>query len=480
MMKPFRRIALVGGLWAALAAGTMVVRGPARADLLGQIILSGPAIPSWLPSAGGQPATVYADFAGAHYWYEGQEAGLTPWLAALGGTFSRSSSATYANSSGLLATAAANAVRFDFNPTTGAAQGLLLEGASTNIALESAFASGWIDLAGTTTLNAGIAPDGTLTAAQWAPGTGSSTARGLYPAAALSLTASIWTTSVWTAPIASGLAFASLSLISPNTSTGYNVLTNLATGAQSNASLGSPTNTGSAVVAYPASQYRASVTMLGATGSSLIAVSGSPTAPPAGGYSDMFPVFNGSGVAGAYVWGAQVENLPFPTSYIPTTSGSASRSADALSNPWSPGAVFTKLVKVTTPIGFSTTADMTAWAYDDGTASNEFLLIYNHTTGHLNLKVVSGGTIQATLDLGAGAASTNYTVAFAAQANSFRASVNGAAIVSAAAGSMPVGITTERYGASPAGNQWFGHVVKSGSWGLFANDNTLASLAASQ
>jgi hypothetical protein len=94
--------------------------------------------------------------------------------------------------------------------------------------------------------------------------------------------------------------------------------------------------------------------------------------------------------------------------------------------------------------------------------------------------VVSGGTTQATLDLGAAVASTNYTVAFAAQANSFRASVNGGAIVSAAAGSMPVGITTERYGASEAGNQWFGHVLKSGSWSLFANDNTLASLTASQ
>jgi hypothetical protein len=40
-------------------------------------------------------------------------------------------------------------------------------------------------------------------------------------------------------------------------------------------------------------------------------------------------VFTGTGTKGVYIWGAQVEVSTYPTSYIPTTSASATRVADA-------------------------------------------------------------------------------------------------------------------------------------------------------
>ena len=45
--------------------------------------------------------------------------------------------ATYINSSGYVTTAVANEARFDYDPTTLAAKGLLIEGSATNIALNS-------------------------------------------------------------------------------------------------------------------------------------------------------------------------------------------------------------------------------------------------------------------------------------------------------------------------------------------------------
>ena len=53
-------------------------------------------------------------------------------------TFTRASSATYFNKLGVLTTAAANVPRIDYNSSTGACLGLLIEQASTNIVLNSA------------------------------------------------------------------------------------------------------------------------------------------------------------------------------------------------------------------------------------------------------------------------------------------------------------------------------------------------------
>ncbi|MFA7276974.1 MAG: hypothetical protein WC043_09255 [Pseudobdellovibrionaceae bacterium] len=57
---------------------------------------------------------------------------LTSFLTATGGTFTRASTATYFDSTGTLQTAASGAPRFDYDPVTHAAKGLLIEGGRTN------------------------------------------------------------------------------------------------------------------------------------------------------------------------------------------------------------------------------------------------------------------------------------------------------------------------------------------------------------
>jgi hypothetical protein len=94
------------------------------------IRLTGGTVPSWLPLVQGQLPTIYADYVGNHYWAGSQKADFAAWMTALGGTFTRSSSATYIDN-GVVKTATANTPRFP------AGKGLRLTGPATNLCLQS-------------------------------------------------------------------------------------------------------------------------------------------------------------------------------------------------------------------------------------------------------------------------------------------------------------------------------------------------------
>lgn len=81
-------------------------------------------------------------------------------------TFTRATSATYFNSSGVLSIAASGAARFDYDPVTLAAKGLLIEEARTNRVLHSADFSNaaWVKTNVTVTANNTTGPFGTATA----------------------------------------------------------------------------------------------------------------------------------------------------------------------------------------------------------------------------------------------------------------------------------------------------------------------------
>ena len=76
-------------------------------------------------------------------------------------TFTRSSTATFVGSNGLIQTAAVNAPRFDYDPVTLAAKGLLIEEQRTNITLHSGVtAANWTAIGGTLANTGKLSPDG--------------------------------------------------------------------------------------------------------------------------------------------------------------------------------------------------------------------------------------------------------------------------------------------------------------------------------
>jgi hypothetical protein len=104
--------------------------------------------------------------------------------------------------------------------------------------------------------------------------------------------------------------------------------------------------------------------------------------------------------------------------------------------------------------GISASTKQVAFQIDDGSENNRYRL-ERDTSKHLRFIVTSSGVEQCNLDLGVVNDETDFKVAIRATANDFSASLNGAANVTDAAGSLPT-VTTLRPGMSFTGEQWGG------------------------
>jgi hypothetical protein len=222
-----------------------------------------------------------------------------------------------------LVTASANTARFDSNPTTSVALGLLIEEARTNLALYSEEWNNatWIKFNTTITANAAVSPGGTVTA----DAVVENTAAGAYHAASQDLVkaavATTYTFSLY-AKSANRTIGLRLSETSPGTS-GAVTAYNLATGAlvTTAGTYGTTfTNASGSITAVGNGWYRVSLTV----------TSGPETSIQAQVYmqNGANSVYTGDGWSNILVWGAQVEVGAGPSSYIATVATTQTRQAD--------------------------------------------------------------------------------------------------------------------------------------------------------
>jgi hypothetical protein len=171
-----------------------------------------------------------------------------------------------------------------------------------------------------------------------------------------------------------------------------------------------------------------------------------------------FSNWSGNGTSGYYFWGAQVEQLEFPTSYIATTSGTAQRIADVASIPlgsWYNTKASTMLIEAQKNTSADTNYSVSL-QLDDGTNNNraEFfaapssatLNFYTQYTSNITDTFVTPGsyTLSTPYKLAGaitGALSTSGTIA---------ASLNGATAVTGTTGNFAgSSFTTMRIGYIP-------------------------------
>ena len=115
------------------------------------------------------------------------------------------------------------------------------------------------------------------------------------------------------------------------------------------------------------------------------------------------------------------------------------------------------------------------WQADDNTTGNRITVYTSGTT--VMVDVVTGGVVQASLNLGVVAAGAAFKVALRYKANSFAASLNGAAVVTDISGTVPV-VNRCRLGADIAGNHLCGTLSAFNGYAFAPSDSQLQAFAA--
>jgi hypothetical protein len=298
-----------------------------------------------------------------------------------------------------------NEPRFDYDPVTLAARGLLIEESRTNLLTysEQFDNAAWTAQNSTAIANSAAAPDGTISAEKIVPNT-DNTPKAVYNNTGLTLTASAYTWSIFAK--SAGYNFASLIAVSPNGGARYGITVNLTNGTVTQtASSGTPSSTSYAVTAYANGWYRISITMnASATASaSYLVFSAASTGTPTRDSTSLDVTFTGDGTSGVLFWGAQLEAGSFSTSYIKTEAATVTRSADVASvntlSPWynaSAGTLFAE-IGITNPIG---AANQYAAEFHNGTANNRIILYRGVGTNTTSVYIADAGVEQASITAG--------------------------------------------------------------------------------
>lgn len=297
-------------------------------------------------------------------------------------TFSRASTATRVNASGLIASVASNVPRLDYTNST--CPKLLLEPQRTNLVLYSeAFNAVWTLNGITVTPDATTSPTGVASADKLIATAG---AGAKYAFQILAVTNAVaYTTSTYFKAAEYTFAFMRLGGIDGNPYVIYNLATQ--------AVVATSGLTSSTITSVGNGWYRVTVT---ATQTSIV------LAPvvmviPSTGYTlngSNLPEFTGDGTSGGFVWGAQSEQGSYATSFIPTEGTAVTRVADACSKTGissligqTEGTVFFEYPN------FNSDFNSGLIGIDDGSGNNR-ILFYSDTNNRITAQVRTNGVSQ--------------------------------------------------------------------------------------
>jgi len=375
-------------------------------------------------------------------------------------TITRSlNTATRINSSGYIETVNANLPRFDFSPTSvGTCRGLLIEESRANLVLQSSdfTTASWTKTDTTPTAASGTSPDGTNTATLLTQGSAaaSEVLQVMVVGAGNTVTYSryvkIGNAQWYMLQIRNGGA----------TSFAYAFfdLTNGVVGSTSSGG-GFATLYGSTITPAGGGWFRVTFTvMIGAAFGTAVFASSSVTAN-----GTATPASGGT----RYEWGCQAEVGAFATSYIPTTTTSLTRNADAVNMT---GTNFSNWFNASE----GTFALSGSIFVNQGATTVNFLQVSNGVSNSVAMVLgmfdltgplwqVLNTTTSANLDLGTLTLNTVFNMAGTYKVDSFAGAMNGGTVQTDSTGTIPT-VSQMGIGNRLSGPYMNGHVRKIQYW----------------
>ena len=234
-------------------------------------------------------------------------------------TFTRASAATIIDIDGTLREVGVDVPRLVEYDGAGGALGLLIEEARTNLITysEQFDNAEWTQARLTVTANAVAAPDGTVTADKLVEDSGITNTKLLANGSISTLAASTVSVISCFAKLADGDRFLQVTVNDSSASARNLGVFDLSTGTSD-----SVAGVATSVEAFPDGWFKciAVFTSSASTNNLQLRITDSFTTTDS--------TYSGDGTSGIYVWGAQVEEGPFPTSYIPTAGTQVTRAVD--------------------------------------------------------------------------------------------------------------------------------------------------------
>ena len=331
--------------------------------------------------------------------------------------------------------------RFDYDPTTLAAKGLLIEEARTNICLQSKVTSaGWVGSSATIATDNATAPDGTTSAARV---TAIATSDTYIYSSSFVTTAAATTHSVYAKAGTSNWIW----MRPADNSVGVSLvvffdLSNGVVGSLGTGCTGTITSAGNG-------WYRCTVTktITAGTGYSVIgACSGDAT----------LAVANGSTV---YLWGAQVEVGAFASSYIPTAASAVTRSRDDVSMTGTNFSSWYSQSEGTFAVEYAT--DKVGGGVVGTYQSPEGSIRVTKDVGSYFLVEFPVGTYTVALPFGAPSNNNKIKFAAAYKLNDFAISQDGASVLTDNSSGVPSNAATLYIGSVVTGVAYLNGTIKS-------------------
>ena len=369
--------------------------------------------------------------------------------------FARGSIATYVAKDGLIKSAASDVPRIDFSDSTKGA--LLLEGQSTNLVNYSQdFSdSSWVKSSSTITPNTSISPDGTLNGSKLTV-----TSTGALLESSQSLSAgTVYTISAFVKKGTNKfvrLAYSS----SSQTGAWFNL---------EDKTVGTVNSTSATINDYGNGWYRITNTLTSqvSSGGVFLGLSNTDGA-------------TGDSVSGntVYVYGFQIEQQSFATSYIPSLSGSATtRLADVCNNSGSAqdfnseeGVLYAEIAAL------ANDGTNRIISLSDGSYDNSVRIQYYLTANVIEFRIVTGGVIQALQRPVITNVLQFNKIAISYAENNFALWVNGVKVATDTSGNTPIGLSELSFDDGNGSNDFYGKTKNIQVFTEAKSDEFLAAL----